>query len=200
MYRYDLTQPGRLSVNITRGTLPSSYPMFVNWLDVNGAKLKESGMYWNFPYDQSMDLEAGSYFIEIVRRENNTGTYNLRGNYTPAGNNEIEPNNTRQTAQLLTSGQTVRGLLSYQDDRDMYRYDLAQPGRLSVNITGGTLPSSYPMFVNWLDVNGVKLKESGMYWNFPYDQSMDLGAGSYFIEIVRRESTTGTYNLYARIQ
>jgi hypothetical protein len=200
MYRYDLTLPGRLTLNITGGTLPSYRPMFVNWLDVNGAKIKESGEYWSFPYNQSMDLEAGIYFIEIIKRGDAMGTYNLRGNYSPAGNNEIEPNNTRQTAQLLTSGQTVIGSISLQDDRDMYRYDLTQPGRLTVNITGGTLPSYRPMFVNWLDVNGAKLKESGEYWSFPYNQSMDLEAGIYFIEIVRRGDTTGTYNLSGRIQ
>jgi hypothetical protein len=145
-----------------------------------------------------MDLEAGTYFIEIIRLDNSyTGTYTLRGNFIPAGNNEIEPNNTRATAHLLTSGQTVKGFISLQDERDMYRYDLAQPGRLTVNITGDTLQYAN---VQWLDIDGTQVRRAADSWlSSPYNVSMDLEAGTYFIEIIRNGNNyTGTYNLTIR--
>jgi len=38
---------------------------------------------FHFPYNGNFDLEAGTYFVEFARRGNNTGTYTLRGTFTP---------------------------------------------------------------------------------------------------------------------
>jgi hypothetical protein len=201
IFRYVLTEPGRLTLNVSSGTLPSNGSN-IYWLDDNGVRIRES-TWVIFPYNQFMDLEAGTYYIEIVKNSSvssNTGTYNLRGDFTAAGNNEIEPNNDRSTAQLLTSGQTVRGFLSHQDERDMYRIVLTQPRRLTVNVTSGTLPSN-GSHIFWLDNNGERIRES-TWVNFPYNQFMDLVAGTYYIEIVRNNSissNTGTYNLTVTI-
>jgi len=66
-----------------------------------------------------------------------TGTYNLPGDFTATGNNEIEPNNTRAEAPLLISGQTVKGFINHQDRVDMFQIELTQSRRLSVNFNSG---------------------------------------------------------------
>ncbi|MCL2276680.1 MAG: hypothetical protein FWC21_02155 [Treponema sp.] len=195
IFRYDLTVPGRLTINVIRDSLPNEGAT-MQWLDADGNIIRQDGGgFWgvSFPYNQSMDLEAGTYYIAVISFNNRTGTYNLRGTFTPANNNEIEPNSTRATAQLLTSGQTVRGSLSLQDDIDMYRFDLTQPSRLSLNITRDSLPNSGAN-IHWLDVDGNIIRQNDRA-SFPYNQNMDLAAGTYFIAIIRNGSNTGTYNL-----
>jgi len=191
IYRYVLTEPGRLIVEVTRNTLPSM-GIVINWLDVNGVRI--GGTSNVSSYNDFIDLEAGTYYIEMVKRSNSyTGTYDLRGDFVAAGNNELEPNNTRDTAQLLTLGQTVKGFLSYQDDRDIFRFVLTQPRRVTVNVTRDTMPSM-GIVANWLDVDGTRIRGTSNVST--YSDSMDLAAGTYYIEIVRRSlSYTGTYNL-----
>ena len=199
IFRYDLTIPGRLTVNITGDSLPSSGAN-IHWIDVDGNIIRRGNSHdWgvSFPYNEYMDLEAGTYYIAVISYSNRTGTYNLRGTFTPANNNETEPNSTRATAQLLTSGQTVRASLSLQDDMDMFRFDLTQPSRLTVNVTRDSLPNQGAN-IHWLDMDGNVIRRGNSNdWgvSFPYNQSMDLEAGTYFIAIIRYNNNTGTYNL-----
>jgi hypothetical protein len=200
MYKYVLTQPGRFTVDVDLGSSSSGglYYASIRWLDVNGVEIKGSTS--STSYNSYMDFEAGTYYIEVAQYMFNpyTGTYNLRGDFTVAGNNEVEPNNTRAEAQLLTtSGQTVKGFISYQDTIDMYRVVLTQARRLTVNINLGSSSSGglYYAYIRWLDVNGVEIKESTS--STSYNSYMDLTAGTYYIEITpyMYNPYTGTYNL-----
>jgi len=203
VFRYVLTEPGRLSLNITRGTLPNSGAN-VNWLNANGDTIgRGNSNNWgvSFPYNGHMDLEKGTYYIAITKYKDNTGTYNLRGDFIAAGNNDDEPNNMRSNAQPLTSSQIVNGFISYQDDTDMYRYVLTESGRLSLNITRGTLPNS-GINVNWRDTDGNIIgRGNSNNWgvSFPYNGHMDLEEGTYYIEIVKYKDNTGTYDLTGTI-
>ncbi|GHV72194.1 hypothetical protein FACS1894201_00100 [Bacteroidia bacterium] len=187
MYKYVLTQPGRFTVKVERGTMPNYVPV-VQWLDSIGSQIESSGSY-NSSYNTSMDLEAGTYYIKL--NGSYTGTYTLIGTFTAAENNEIEPNNTTTDAQSLTLGQTVKGFFSYQDNSDMYRYVLTQPGRFTVKVERGTMANYVPA-VQWLDSIGSQIESSGSY-NSSYNTAMDLEAGTYYIKL--NKYYTGTYTL-----
>ena len=197
VFKYVLAKSGRLTVNATLGSLPNSGAN-IRWFNANGGVIKQKSQYSStrFPYNEYMDLEAGTYYIEIAKNNNNTGTYNLRGSFTVAENNEIESNNTFTTAQSLTFGQIVKGFISHQDGADMYRYVLTESGRLTVNATLGSLPNS-GADIRWFNANGKVIKQKGQYSStrFPYNEYMDLEAGTYYIEIVKNNNNTGTYNL-----
>jgi hypothetical protein len=193
VYKYELTEPGRFTMNVTRGSVGGLQDAYVRLLSADGTQMKRDNSYIN-PYNFSIDLEIGIYYMEITPYGSNTGTYNLRGDFTDAENNEIEPNDTRQTAQLLTSGQTVKGFISYQDNIDMYRIVLARSSKLTVNITRGNVSGLQDAYVRWLSADGTQMKRDNSYIN-PYNTSMDLEAGTYYIEITPYGSNTGTYNL-----
>jgi uncharacterized repeat protein (TIGR02543 family) len=206
VFQYDLEEAGRLTLSIARGTLADTWLNEVQWLDADGTRIGGSGSTgFRFPYNHSMDLEAGNYYIVFREREgfNNTGTYTLRGDFVSAG--DLHPpnqsnvralNRTRANAQILTPGQTVRGLISHQNNVDMYRYNLTQQGRVTVNIARGTLADTWQNEVQWLDVDGTRIGGSTSF-RFPYNHSMDLPPGTYFIVVTSRQgqSNTGTYNL-----
>jgi uncharacterized protein YjdB len=193
MYKYVLTQPGRFTVKVERGTIPNTPA--VRWLNSSGTQIKSYSSYSTSPYNDYMDLEAGTYYVEIKPYSNNyTGTYSLIGTFTAAENNEIEPNDTRPEAQSLTLGQTVKGFISYQDNVDMYKYVLTQPGRFTVNITRGTIPNTPA--VRWLNSSGTQIMSYSSYSTSPYNDYMDLEAGTYYVEIKPYSSNyTGTYSI-----
>jgi len=208
MYRYELKSPGRLTINVNNGrtggfaTDHYSTIYTIRWLDADGTAIGSSNRNLNnVNYSGYMDLETGFYLFEIT--SNYSGAYILRGDFLNVGNNEMEPNNTRTTAQLLTSGQTVTGFISHEDKIDMYRYELRRPGRMTVNLnngrTGGFATDHYSTIytIQWLDANGTVLKSSNRNLNnVNYTDHMDLDAGNYFVEITSNYS--GTYNLTIR--
>jgi len=197
MYRYVLTQSGRLTVSATLGSSNSTgvYDAYVKWYNADSTQIKSSNP--TTSYNNYMDLEAGTYYIGITPYGSRTGIYSLRGDFTAAGNNESEPNETRPDAQLLTSGQTVKGFISYQDDTDMYRYVLTQSGRLTVSATLGSSNSTgvYDAYVKWYNTDGTQIKSSNP--TTSYNDYMDLEAGTYYIGITPYGSHTGTYYLTA---
>ena len=188
-YRIVLPSAGRLNVNLTRGTLTSW--VYIRSLNSAGEQIQQQ-LTLSGTYNISADFEAGTYYIGIIRDGNNTGTYNLRGDFTPAGNNETEPNNDITQSQLLTSGQTVRGFLSYQDNVDYYRVVLSSSETLTVNLTRGTLSSW--VYIRWLNQDNEQIRQDNPL-SGTYNQSMTLSPGTYFIGIIRDGSNTGSYNL-----
>ena len=193
MFKYTTTTTGRLAINVSKGSLTD---MYVKWYTDDGTEIRSMN-YYSGDYSQYMDLNAGTYYIGITPYSSSySGTYNLSGEFTAAGSNDVEPNNDRSTAQLLTSGQTIRGFISYQDRVDMYRYELTQSGILTVNVTRDGLTD---MYVRWYDVNGTQFFSLN-YYSGSYNQLKDLDAGTYYIEITPYSSSqTGTYNLTGTI-
>ena len=196
--------PGMVSINITNDGSTRALPekgADVIWFNASGTRINGSNGGFNFPYSESMHLNTGVYFIEIngLSGFGNTGTYNLRADYFT---DEREPNNTRSNAQIMVPELTVKARITSQDT-DMYRYELAQPGRLTVNITRDENVGIREMYVKWYNADGTEIRNSrarvGYSDGWPYNQFMDLEAGSYLIEITPYSSGhTGTYNLTIR--
>ncbi|MCL2073058.1 MAG: T9SS type A sorting domain-containing protein [Marinilabiliaceae bacterium] len=189
VYKYILTEPGSMTMNVTRGTLTD---MYVRWYDADGNQIHSTN-FWTGTYNQSMNLEPDTYYVAITPyNSNNSGTYNLYGSFVRAGNNEIEPNETFLNSQLLTSAQTAIGFISYQDRKDTYRFELQEPGIMTVNVTRGTLTD---MYVRWYNSDGDQIHSTN-YWTGTYNQSMNLEPDTYYVEITPYSSgNSGTYNL-----
>jgi hypothetical protein len=201
-YTFVLLMPGRVSANITIDNSSRAMPnqgADVQWLNADGSIITNTNGGFNFPYNNTMDLDAGVYFIEVIGRPGfgNTGTYSLRVDYFIE---ESEPNNTRPNAQLLVSGVTVRSQITAQDRTDMYRYELTLPGRLSVNITRGNTGGLQNAYIRWLNSDGTVIISDSSSLN-PYVRYMDLEIGIYLIEVSQARSFagntyyTGTYIL-----
>ena len=198
-YKIELTEPGRLFVSVTPNVNDGVNYLNVHWLDGSGSTIKSpsgtsSG---SLPYNDYMDLEAGTYQIRTSKYSSHAGAYFLKADFTAANNNEEEPNNTIAAAQLLSSGQTVKGFISYQDDIDIYKYVLANPLKLTVNITRDVSIGTRQANVYWLDANGATIHSAtGANGSIPYSHSMDLEAGTYYIRVSKQSgSDTGTYFL-----
>jgi hypothetical protein len=190
-FRYDLTVPGRLAINITYDS-NNSHAVTVRLLDVNGTLIASNWSSGSF--NVTRDLEAGTYYVEITSYHG-TGTYNLRSDFTASGRTAVKPNDNRANAQLLTSGQSVRGFISHQEPIDMFRVELTQARRITVNITYDS-NNSHAVTARLLDVNGTLITSNWSSGSF--NITRDLGAGIYYVEITSYHGT-GTYNLTVTI-
>ncbi|MEK5338531.1 Ig-like domain-containing protein [Weizmannia sp. FSL W8-1119] len=196
-YKFILKQAGTIDVHVDSNI----YNVSLNLLDENGndvwgdediyGESSQTPKQWS----KSVDLEAGTYYIKISNSSGYTGKYNLYVNYTPAGNNEVEPNNSTSQAQELSNGQKVTGFLSWSDDTDVYKVNLPKAGNLKIS-----LDSSIDWaYVDLIDANGNNIWDDYIYdgsietpkqWN----KSESLPAGTYYLKI-SSDYNTGKYVL-----
>src|SRR5690606_38949896 len=96
---------------------------------------------------EGLNLQEGVYTID-VRRRNDSADYQLSwrpASAPPANHNELEPNDTRDTATVLGAQAEARGYLGVQD-LDYFRFeveDAAQLYRLQAVGEGITRVSVY---------------------------------------------------------
>ncbi|AEP00018.1 Ig-like domain-containing protein [Heyndrickxia coagulans] len=197
-YKFILKQAGTIDVHVDSNIYDASLDLLdESGNDVWGIDEDIYGGSSQTPkqWSKSVDLEAGTYYIKISNSSGYTGKYNLYVNYTPAGNNEVEPNNGTSQAQELSNGQKVTGFLSWSDDTDVYKVNLPKAGNLKIS-----LDSSIDWaYVDLIDANGNNIwdeesvydgtKETPKQWM----KDADLEAGTYYIKIHSPE--TGTYHL-----
>jgi cell wall-associated protease len=199
-YKIVLSKAGRITVNL------ESYieDVYLDLYDANGEKVwYTQDIYTGSPSNPKKwtdweDLEPGTYYIKISKYNDRTGKYNLKVNYTAAGNNEKEPNNGTEEAQLLTlNNQTVSGFISWNDDSDFYKIVLSKAGRITVNL------ESYieDVYLDLYDANGEKVwYTQDIYTGSPSNPKKwtdweDLEPGTYYIKISKYNDRTGKYNL-----
>ena len=77
IFLIELAQPRRVTVNITRADTGGLQSANVRWLNEDGERIRNDSSNLN-PYNVSVDLQAGHYFIEITpSSDSQSGTYNL---------------------------------------------------------------------------------------------------------------------------
>jgi hypothetical protein len=195
VYTIVLTEPGRLTINVSRGTYPEWRNIGFQWLDSAERQLQSTNEWLNSPYNGSMDLEAGTYYFRAIRSGDNTGTYFFTATFAAANNNQGVASSANPRSLLM--GERVRSFLSHQNTYDYYSVVIPEPGRLSMNVSSGTYPAWRFINFQWFDGTESQLRSTDEWLNSPYNGSMDLEAGTYYFRVARRGNNTGTYFLTA---
>ncbi|WP_339252242.1 S-layer homology domain-containing protein [Sporosarcina sp. FSL W8-0480] len=177
--RYTLTVPeaGKLTVSAK-----SYYPMArLRLLDENNQMMGYyMDLYNSLPENPSslteeLNVEAGVYTLTVGARTEDYGKHEVRVDFTPAANNEIEPNQTFAEAMpIQVNGARIRGFLSYNDRVDTYKVELNEPGRLIMEIESAW--GDFDLF----DSEGQSLPKNTI--QSDKKAYADLEAGVYYIQ------------------
>ena len=206
-YQIVLTQAGRVTINVTSGLSSGLTSANINLLDSEGKTLRYlnqlSMSLGTTPFDGNVDLDTGTYYIAVFGSYS-TGTYNLIVDFSAAGDNVIEDNSTLNKAYPLISNKTAYGFIGIStdsdilNDRDYYRLDLSEAGKVTINVTSGLSGGLTSASINLLDSEGKTLRylnqSSTSLGTTPFDGSVDLDAGTYYIAVFGSYST-GTYRI-----
>lgn len=141
---------------------------------------------------ENIYLEKGTYVLKIYYGVSTgskmSGDYNLKLSFTPANNNETEPNDTFETAMELNENQQIRGLISDCETDDYFRISLKQAQKIHVLYRFDSKFSWTLWDSDFLPVY-ESYEEKGT-----NDWSTTLDAGTYYIQ-VNREYYSGFYTL-----
>lgn len=82
-------------------------------------------------------LEPRSYRLTVkdMSYYGRMGNYSITTKFTEMKTQDVEPNNGTTEAQSLSFGKKIRGFLSEQDDRDVYKVTLPKSGKLSLDFS-----------------------------------------------------------------
>lgn len=136
---------------------------------------------------ESLTLEKGTYHLKIYRYnlftddENNwTGNYCLKVSFSPADNNETEPNDTFETAMELNENQQILGLLSDCENDDYFKITLDSPQKIHIIYHFDT-----PFIFSLYDDNFLPIVEGNPYVpSTGTEEWVDqLETGTYYINI-----------------
>ncbi|MFX4306763.1 hypothetical protein F8N00_15355 [Exiguobacterium sp. A1_3_1] len=145
-------------------------------------------------------LEAGTYRFIVENDSSMPSDYKVETTFKKAAGQDIEPNNGTSEAQVLPFNQKVRGLLSEQDDRDVYSIKVLKDGTVTFDIATYINQQS---IISLKNQDGVEIdrevvssseKTPGRWVN-----SFDLAAGTYYLYMDRSYSSnyTGIYDIQA---
>ncbi|WP_214847350.1 Ig-like domain-containing protein [Exiguobacterium sp. s193] len=201
VYDFSLKKSGNMSFDISSFVQEADFELYDDQNHLIMSELMTSDGKTPEHERNAYYLESGNYHFVIsdssYSRE--TGNYTVKTAFKDANAMDLEPNNGTSEAQALPFGAKTIGLISEQDDRDVYKVVLPRAGSLSLDFSSYaqegleiTLTDSYNKsifndYVNSTETTPGKLLES-----------TDLEAGTYYVSIDRSYvSDTGIYNLLA---
>jgi cell wall-associated protease len=188
IYKFQLTQAGRVTFDISSYVDTTTYIKLTD--NYNNEILEDSETSSSAnpaKYYNEMDLEAGTYFLEIYDGQyyyENTGKFNVRLGFSPANNNEVEPNNGTVQAQPLPFNTLVNGFLSWNDGVDVYKITVPKSGRVSVDLSSFVDSNTYITLID--DKNNEIIDESisGSSINpASFKEQVDLEPGTYYLKV-----------------
>lgn len=198
-YKVVITTPGRLKVDFM-----AEFYQRLLLISASGEELKTSDRDINDSgtSHQEIDyyLNPGTYYVGFGALRGlfittpAVGNYTLSTSFAAVACDETESNNTLYTANPISLGRTMRGMMAVDDNKDFYRINLGK-GKYTLSYS-----ADFNVEVKVYTINGDE--KGSFYKNVDSSLGMavdndniELDAGSYYILVQPRNYATGSYQL-----
>ena len=129
-------------------------------------------------------LAAGTYYMRLENPAYTPQDYALSLSYQPVAGAEREPNDTLANATPLLPGAPLCGLLSTEEDEDVYMIALEADATVALRLSFDPVSASDVYFVVQLEQNGRSLwsaravaRDGGL------EQLLQIPAGTYYLRV-----------------
>lgn len=204
-YKFTLSSSGEVSL-IAKATL---YNTKYRVYDADGNELWDDSYYSDdttgmSSINEKLDLTSGTYYL-VVDGDGYKGNYNFKISFKSAGETFKETgngnNNSMWTASKLSFGNTYKGQIALNDEKDFYKFVMPSSGRLKLN----AYAKIYSVNYNIYDESGNSVWDKGVYKDDVTGQSslnedIDLTKGTYYFVVSTDFGRTGTYSFKTSFQ
>ncbi|MEI4462102.1 Ig-like domain-containing protein [Exiguobacterium indicum] len=203
--KYDLTvtRPSKLTVDVsgfgenTRVTLQDERGKQVLYQSVTSDGVRPAQAVL------SEYVEPGNYRLVVAEYilSKRPAAYTLRATADTITTDDQEPNNGTLEAQVLPFQQAVRGMLSAQDEKDIYQVNAPKNGKLSLAIDTylrGNATISLTDSLNENVFSSYLVSEEKSPGKFR--RAVYVEAGTYFLTLSRTSTQTGRYQVQTALQ
>lgn len=205
-YKFTLSESG--NINLILEAAIEKYR--VSLYNSDGEEMWYSDMiYWNSTtkksqYTLDSNLTAGDYYFSVNKCDECTGSFSFKIAFKSAQESFAEStsinNNSLENANKIDFGTKYTGQLAFNDDKDIYKFEIDKSGRVSFSM----IANIYRVYYYIYDGNGNTIWDSGQIeWDGRSEQSQssysfDLVAGTYYFCV--SEGTSGIYTFSASFQ
>ena len=192
-YKFTLPSSGRIVLSSTANMEWIYYHIY----DCNGNEVFSSNPRWNdtlktINTNDTIDLIQGDYIFG-VSKDNKTGTYSFKIDFTSANEN-FSGNNDINTAANISLNASYNGQLAVNDKADFYKFELTGSTKITVTATAHMPWIYYYLY----DANGKEVWKSNPRWNdtkltSDIDEAVTLSGGVYYFATVKDGDSTGNY-------
>lgn len=202
---YKITVPEAGTLTITYQGLGIGYSWFYLYDEDISERYKQSSIVNNTSetnpktQDMAVDLQKGTYQVRVAGHAGDcTGTYRLKASFEPIGSNEVEPNDTYQTAMPLAGTQKITGFLPVNEEQDFYRFVLTKDTMVDIkyinHYNGGLPKPGVDGIIAVYDENYQEVDRTRPI-NDQYEFCEMLSAGTYYIKVTKFYGGSGMYIL-----
>jgi hypothetical protein len=199
-------QDGWLRVQVRSDSLDlrgdNLFDIDVSMYDINGISYL-SGDSRSGTFSQAAAfLRPGTYYVKLYRGNGRAGSYEIKVDLFPPGRaNDVEGNDTYQTASTATINGTVTGHIGYSSDGvtdqgDYWKFTIPGNGKVVVQITNDSLDQSgirFDVDVSMYDVNGTSYITGDSRTGTFSECIAYLKGGTYYIRPYRGFGNGGSY-------
>ncbi|HIY01761.1 MAG TPA: hypothetical protein IAA26_07965 [Candidatus Blautia faecipullorum] len=197
-YKFTLNSSGNIELDSVARIPKVEYALY----DASGKSM------WNNFYtanssgqssiEKTFDLTSGTYYLGIQQSSNKTGSYDFEISFSSADETFAETgngnNNTIAEADDISLGNTYKGQIAYNDEKDFYKFTLTSSGRITLSSTAVISKICYRIYDStgnnlWTDYNTANT--SGQ---VSVNKTFDLTQGTYYLGMEQSVSHTGTYS------
>ena len=199
-YRFVLDETGKFSVEMTSYMKTYTLQLYKSDERIWEAAKKElSGGAGSRKDSYAFNLEKGTYYLK-VSGNNTTGDYKIVTDFDKSRATENENNSSIENANNIVLGDLVKGMISMTDDKDYYKFEVAQDQKVNFEI------KSYvgSFIIRIYDRNGNKITDTGDIKIDSgkdckkYTLEKDLSSGTYYLCFTNTGDTgayTGNYEI-----
>lgn len=198
-YNVTLEEAGKLALDLTAFGPDTDFDLLDEYNDkIMHHSMNSDGKTPAREYDYYY-LEKGTYRLIVDNDSDTSSDYKVETSFKKTAGQDVEPNNGTSEAQALPFNQKNRGLLSEQDERDVYRIQVPKDGTVSFDLSTYIYQQS---LVSLMDQDGKKIDSdfisSSEKTPGRWMRSFDLAAGTYYLYMDRSYiGYTGVYDIQA---
>jgi len=169
--------------------------------NATGKELWSKNPSWNSTTRESvispaLDLSVGTYYLAVKQDGSRTGTYAFTLTFESANESfaETGADNSLDGANAITVGNTYRGQLAINDDKDFYLFTLNSTVEITFNVSA---ECEY-IYIILYDKDGTQVWNVNPNWNatthkIEYTTTSNLSGGRYYLCICKDGSRTSPY-------
>lgn len=194
--KFSVTKPGRIKISVKDCTTTNFEPgdsLRGTWsLELSGSSILTT--YWDKYTSETAETEwitinPGEYEFKQWRWEVEAGVLdfgsanpeaNLTILYEEAGSyvGESEKNDTYDTANVLSAGSTIEGNCSHSNDKDLYKFVMENPGKVSLVVDGKMDRTQQSVLME-----DEKLNVTHLFYLWDQTTTFRLPKGVYYVQI-----------------
>ena len=187
-YKFTLDGAGELNINASGNGDSKNFKIY----DENRTEVYECGCGWGTPNmtTGSVYLTGGTYYLKLESNGYVTFTATKDSLMETLTETQTENNDSFEDAYVISTSKQYKGVLTYNDIEDYYKFELPTTGTVNVNITNVVESNATITAIATIyDDSNTLVYSRGCQNGETINEDVVLSSGTYYFEMIRNNTS-----------